>query len=335
MAIFRTLRRLRPAGRNNGDATSKLIRELWRISDDLDAYQVQSYKEHARDCRKVKDDPAVPCSNVAQIVNLCDSVNDRLLLPLDDAYKELWLQYAPDPLKPQIQDKSVQQAIEYAIQLCYFVSLRQLRRGPQRLQDVLLHRLYSCTSVGPDLVLKDDFHEKNLTRRAGIKIRYTSDLTNHLQLSGKQLFVFRHGTVLKAYAEDGTRSNVYPPGFLSETQATIDLLFPVSEGRMARRRARLSEKHFADLEVGPLMTQDGEPERNLSRYIFWGHRLAAIDDLYQSSRPSRLKQWYFDRRDKTSFTTFWFALWAFVIAVVFGLISSVTAIMQTWKAFHP
>lgn len=131
------------------------------------------------------------------------------------------------------------------------------------------------------------------------------------------------------------RCDIYPPDFLLETQATFDLLFPVSENRLVRRRQRLSEKNFVDLEVGNLGTQTGEPDRQLNTYQYWGRRLAIIDDKYQSSKPGRLKQWYYDRRDANSFTMFWFTLSAFVLAVIFGLISSVTGIMQTWKAYHP
>ena len=130
------------------------------------------------------------------------------------------------------------------------------------------------------------------------------------------------------------RCNLYPPHFLLETQATIDLLFPVGENRLVRRRQRLSEKNLVDLEVGDLGTQTGEPDRRLNTYQYWGRRLAIIDDKYQSSKPGRLTQWYYDRRDATSFTMFWFTLSAFVLAVIFGLISSVTGILQTWKAYH-
>jgi hypothetical protein len=130
------------------------------------------------------------------------------------------------------------------------------------------------------------------------------------------------------------RSALFPGTFLVETQSTIDLLFPVALEPLSTRRRHISTKHHVDLEVGDLGTETGEPARELSAYAYWGARLAAVDDRYQSSNPQRLKQWYYDRRDKKSWTTFWFAMTAFVLAVIFGLISSVTAVMQTWKAYH-
>lgn len=131
------------------------------------------------------------------------------------------------------------------------------------------------------------------------------------------------------------RASLYPPRFLLETQATIDLLFPVSQHRALQRRRKLSEKNGLDLEVGPLGTDNGEPDRDLDAYNYWGARLVAIEEAYQQSRPGRLKQWYYDRRDKDSLTTFWFAFGAFVLAFVFGLISAITSILQTYKAYHP
>jgi hypothetical protein len=185
-------------------AVRKLTRELWLITDDLAQYQIRSYREHARECQKVKDDASIPCSKVSDILRLCEQVNSCILLSLDDAYDKVCSQYRTSTAQQHIQDRSVQQAIAFAVSLCYFINLNsELRKSSQSIKQVLRDSLGACTSIGPDRILKDDFCEKNLTRRTNINLRYTSNLTRHLELQGNQLFVFRHGTALKAYASDG------------------------------------------------------------------------------------------------------------------------------------
>ncbi|KAK5242456.1 hypothetical protein LTR20_002824 [Exophiala xenobiotica] len=325
-----------PFRRSDFAAVRKLVTEVWLVTDDLEHYQVQAYREHIKECRKVKDDASVASEKVADILKLCEEVNGCMPLSLNITYDKIRGLHASNAVHQQLQDRSIQQAISFAVRLCHFVPLSsELRRSSMSTKQVLRDKLAACTSTGPNRTLKDDFCEKNLTRRTSIKIRYTSNLTEHLELRGNHLFVFRHGTALKTYARDSQMCDIYPPGFLVETQATVDLLFPVSENKFVRRRQRLSLKNFADLEVGDLPTETGEPDRELYSYQYWGHRLAIIDDKYQTSKPGRLKQWYYDRRDATSFTTFWFTLLAFILAFTFGLISSVASIMSTWKAFHP
>lgn len=184
-------------------ATRKLIRGLWLITDDLAHYQIRSYREHIRECLKVKDDNSIACEKVSDILKLCEEVNACILLSLHDTYDKICAQYTTNPAQQQIQDRSIQQAIGFAVRLCHFIPLNsELRQSAQSIKQVLRDSLATCTSTGLDRILRDDFCEKNLTRRTNIKLRYTSNLTRHLELQGNQLSIFRHGTALKAYASD-------------------------------------------------------------------------------------------------------------------------------------
>ncbi|KAI1615001.1 hypothetical protein EDD37DRAFT_400215 [Exophiala viscosa] len=335
MAVRKSARLFMPFRQSDSAAVRRLLSQIWLVTDRLEHYQVQAYREHIRECRKVKDDTSIATEKVADILKLCEEVNACISQSLNDIYDKIRTSQVSNAAQQQLQDRSIEQAISFAIRLCHFVPLTlELRRSSKSMKQVLRDKITACTLTGPHQTLQDDFCEKNLTRRADIRIRYTSNLTKHLELQGNQLFVFRHNSALSAYACDSQMRDIYPPDFLVETQATIDLLFPVGENKLFRRRQRLSLKNFADLEVGELPTVTGEPDRELHLYRYWGHRLAIIDDKYQTSKPGRLKQWYYDRRDATSFTTFWFTLLAFILAFIFGLISTVTSIMQTWKTFH-
>ena len=203
MAVGNRIRLSLSVRRSDFAAIRRLLDEVWLVPEDLAQYQIQAYREHFWECRKVKDDTSIASEKVSDIIKLCEEVNGCLSLSLDDAHDKIRSSYTPGAAQQQLEDRSVQQAISFAARLCLFVPLGlELRRSPKSTKQILRDRLASCTAPGPNRTLKDDFCEKNLTRRANFKIRYTSNLMKHLELQGNQLFVFRHGTAMRSYAGD-------------------------------------------------------------------------------------------------------------------------------------
>lgn len=47
-----------------------------------------------------------------------------------------------------------------------------------------------------------------------------------------------------------------------------------------------------------------------------------------------MQQWWFDRRDRVQWATFWTAFVVFVLTVVFGIIGSATGIMQVQATYR-
>lgn len=101
--------------------------------------------------------------------------------------------------------------------------------------------------------------------------------------------------------------------------------------RSARDNARYMEKHRnADLELAM-----GRVARlDLSNYPFWHRQLEVLQRTYGKKTPSGLTQWWFDRRDRVQWATFWVAFVVFILTVVFGVISSVTGVLQVYAAYH-
>ena len=110
----------------------------------------------------------------------------------------------------------------------------------------------------------------------------------------------------------------------------MDLLFPTAALKEQRRIRRISEKNFVDIELA----EPGQRSRDLALYPTWRERLSLIQEAYDDSRPKRLKQWYWDRRRRNDWATFWIAVVVFCLTVVFGIISSVTGIMQVVIAYR-
>ncbi len=127
----------------------------------------------------------------------------------------------------------------------------------------------------------------------------------------------------EAQLTDSTqRRKFFPDGFLEETENTMAILFPGINQYRTKRNRRICEKHNVDIESGLVAPRD------LDHYRFWGERLRELQKVYELARPKRVKQWYFDRRNKEAWTTFWIAVIVFFLTLIFGMISSVTGIMQ-------
>jgi len=76
--------------------------------------------------------------------------------------------------------------------------------------------------------------------------------------------------------------------------------------------------------------------RNPNKYKFWGERLCLIKQAFDDSEPTNLSQWWNDRRNGARWYSFWGAIVLIVLlTILFGLISSVTGIMQVYIAYHP
>ena len=65
------------------------------------------------------------------------------------------------------------------------------------------------------------------------------------------------------------------------------------------------------------------PSLNIDEYRFWRERLVTLHEAYQKAKPTSLKQWWQDRRDSSQWTTFWLAVVAILLTLLFGLIQSV------------
>ena len=75
-------------------------------------------------------------------------------------------------------------------------------------------------------------------------------------------------------------------------------------------------------------------ERVLDDYQYWQERLQIIIEAYNKSEPKALPQWWYDRRNKVQWYTFWIAALILVLTIVFGLIQSITGILQVYYSSH-
>ncbi|SPO01517.1 uncharacterized protein DNG_04190 [Cephalotrichum gorgonifer] len=182
----------------------------------------------------------------------------------------------------------------------------------------------------------------SLDKVAGIKVRFTNNLADHLRLANKDtlLYVFHH----VAFLEHQKYSTVLPEGLAEETLKTLAILFPQSDYCGSLRSTRKKRVWLGRLRAHSIYTIDdrltwcGTPnmdDRQPARFRFWRDRLVIIKEVYDESTPDSFSEWWHDRRNGVQWHNFWVAIVVLGLTALFGLIQCVLAAIQVHKAYHP
>ncbi|KAJ6437088.1 putative transcriptional regulatory protein [Purpureocillium lavendulum] len=175
------------------------------------------------------------------------------------------------------------------------------------LRDVLANRFPSETQSAADSSrIGKLFNARNLSRIAGIEIRWTNNLANHLRLTDddRTVFIFHHSSFLKL--QRSLAQQLYPPGFIEETLRTLALLLPQNDAQTRRWIQAILVSTDLDKNIykcGSLHAQ----ERRFDQFPFWHDRLVDLKQVFDDSSPQTLLQWWWDRRNGVQWYTFWVA----------------------------
>ncbi|KAL6714599.1 hypothetical protein ACLMJK_008024 [Lecanora helva] len=181
-------------------------------------------------------------------------------------------------------------------------------------------------------------HGHSLERIGGFDIAWTDHLGNHLYLDEDTdtISIYHHVHFLQGLQTKKASEDVLPDRLLLETLQSLALLIPRAkrDSKAWFDRARTESTTFIDKHAGDV-PQDPSWARSPENYKYWGQRLIAIKEAYDASEPKDLGQWWHDRRRKVQWYTFWVAILVLILTIVFGLIQSVTGIMQVYYTTHP
>jgi hypothetical protein len=119
-----------------------------------------------------------------------------------------------------------------------------------------------------------------------------------------------------------------PRKFIDETLATIDLLVPLTKSSCNSWLAKEIESWGLDRN---LIHRD-PPDHRKSSYGFWQEKLQAIEDNFDRTKPRSIFQWWHDTRDMQQWWAFWLVIIGIFLTVIFGLIQSVTGVLQVVMA---
>ncbi|KAH8653128.1 hypothetical protein BGZ60DRAFT_473333 [Tricladium varicosporioides] len=176
------------------------------------------------------------------------------------------------------------------------------------------------------------FNARNIERIAGVVIRWTPNLIDHLKLieDGREpvLNIFHHAAFLNYHR----KGDFFPSGFIDETIRTLALLLPTHDKDSRKWFKKQQTKLRLDLNAincGHLKLE----ERQIDHFNFWHDRLVILKQFFDDSSPRTIKQWWFDDRKRVQW--FWVAILLVACTLLFGLIQCLEGGWQIWKAYHP
>ena len=172
----------------------------------------------------------------------------------------------------------------------------------------------------------------NLKRVGGFNLVWTDHLVDHLYLNEDlgTIYVYHHVQVLRGLLHTKSPDQALPDRLLLETLQTLALIIPRANRDCKTWFEKEYTKESIDHGAG-----DVEPlhwARSPEKYKYWGQRLITIKMAYDASEPKNLGQWWHDRRRRVEWYTFWVAVLVVFLTIVFGLIQSITGVMQVYYA---
>ncbi|CAI6339877.1 unnamed protein product [Periconia digitata] len=200
----------------------------------------------------------------------------------------------------------------------------------------LLGQYFEESSTDPEgIKFEEEFTAFNLRRFSGLRIQWSNNLANHLRLMDNDttLCIFHHVAFLRYQ-----NSTIFPDGLAKETLQTLALLFP--RYNKSTRRWLLSERSssrdtiYLDQEL--LNCERLMPEeRCAEKFKFWRDELITLKEKFEKPRSTSIVQFWYDRRNKVQWYTFWVAVLVLCLTIFFGLVQSIEGALQVYKAYHP
>ncbi|KAH7308858.1 hypothetical protein BKA65DRAFT_559725 [Rhexocercosporidium sp. MPI-PUGE-AT-0058] len=274
--------------------------------------------------------------------DILDIVHQLEDLTPRDAIKESLRSRLPTRHRPN-EDEILDGAIDLAARLHLMVNIAvdnlvisgqaQLKWSSGILRDFLNHHFSEPQVLGNDgIKLEQMFTASNLERIAGIQIKPTDNLADHLRMIDKEdkvVAIFHHASFL-----NWQNCKIYPDGLGEETLRTLSLIFPQHDKQTREWLKRHPESYRIDktlLKCDPLQLDD----RQIEKFHFWHDRLIILKQAFDQSRPATISQWWYDRRNGVQWYTFWIAVVVLFLTIFFGMVQSIEGALQVYKAFHP
>lgn len=176
----------------------------------------------------------------------------------------------------------------------------------------------------------------NLDRVGGFEFIWTDHLAEHLYLNEDlgTISVYHHVHVLRGLLHAKSPDQALPDRLLLETLQTLALILPRANRDCKTWFEKVHTKYVENIDLGAGDVELSYWARSPEKYKYWGQRLITIKMAYDASEPKNLAQWWNDRRRRVEWYTFWVAVLVVFLTIVFGLIQSVTGVMQVYYASH-
>ena len=325
--------------------------EAWRLSDS--PVVIQTYQDfldlvqHLKRTRREKrSDPAVleffpPLQKVddekPQTISLTDQTSpEQLQLPLRLRFPHCDLLSATNSIFLAVRLWLMLNVGSSAI-----LTLFPGRSSPEWTDDQSLDNFidscFPASDWGPRLSQWPfSLNIYNLERVGGFEIVWTDHLADHLYLNEDlgTISIYHHVQVLRGVLQAKSPNQALPDRLILETIQTLALIVPRANRDCKKWFEKASSKYVDVIDRGAGDVEMLHWARSPEKYKYWGQRLITIKMAYDASEPKNLGQWWHDRRRRVEWYTFWVAVLVVFLTIVFGLIQSITGVMQVYYASH-
>jgi len=181
---------------------------------------------------------------------------------------------------------------------------------------------YGRPGKDSDTCIDPNFTAVNIEREAGIRIRWTSNLIDHLLYDPlhRILCIYAHKACALGHTEQA--NCLIPKQVLDETLWTLDILFPYGDPKtlsfLADKKQPLHRIHYPSVST----------PSDLQSFKIWRRRLEDLIAAF-NALPVGYRQLRYNRNNPMQWWTFWLAALITLLTIVFGMISSITALEQT------
>ncbi|KAM4060208.1 hypothetical protein HRG_002186 [Hirsutella rhossiliensis] len=149
------------------------------------------------------------------------------------------------------------------------------------------------------------FTAHNLSSIGGMRIKWTTNLVDHLMLTDDDQTVFIFHCVGFLEFHQSFADALFPDGFMEETLRTLALLFPQNNSKSRRWiQAQIASGRQIDTSLARCGSLRAH-ERRFSNFHVWHDRLVVLKQAFDDSSPRTLTQWWNDRRNSVQWYTFW------------------------------
>jgi hypothetical protein len=191
----------------------------------------------------------------------------------------------------------------------------------------------AASSVSTNETFSEYLNVVEMKRIANFQVVWTSDLSGHLTVRDNTVHLFYQVVALRRLSTSLLRSSgtvmstasFLPSEFVNETLSTLSLLVPQTKQECnAWLRAQVDV-----YRLDPFIILDRQVvERGKRKYPYWQMRLVALSETFDRKMPTGPVQWWYDRRDMGRWWSYWLVMLGIFLTVLFGLIQSVTGILQ-------
>lgn len=248
-----------------------------------------------------------------------------------------------------LSDGSLQEAIKLVVRLFLLTKIEfghsdllpSYRQLPflegQSLRDSLRRLQTTPLLQAPDPLASFPlwFNVIDLQRITGLKIAWADYITDHLAIVNGTLYLFRNVQALKHLKGSKmlwtiSTDRFFRKTFLEETITSVLLFFPTDTAHDYRTwLAADNGGRLHDWQQALVADYSQRPSpREVAEYPVWGQRLLRISEATRREGAWSIRRLWYDKRDESLWWTRWGLITAGSLALIFGLIQSITGIIQ-------